>query len=161
MAGSMRKRVVTVPLSAVFLAEHLGIVVEPAQQPAAACRDFQDQHLVLGAEAGVDGGAQRLDPLARQGRDQHGRPICARDCALGLAACAFVQPIDLVPDFQHRCIGRRGLDVETRQHRLDVAPLRLGLGMADVAHMQDQIGLHHLLQRGAEGRDQVVGKIRR
>ncbi len=32
--------------------------------------------------------------------------------------------------------------------------LRLGVAMRDVAHMQDHVGLDHLLQRRAEGRDQ-------
>ncbi len=53
----------------------------------------------------------------------------------------------------------RGIDAEIGQHRLDVAPLRFRLGMADVAHVQDEIGLHHLLQRGAEGRHQQCRQV--
>ena len=37
--------------------------------------------------------------------------------------------------------------------------LGLALGMGDVAHVQDQVGLEHLLERGAEGRDQLVRQV--
>ena len=98
---------------------------------------------------------QRLDPLPRQRRDQHGRADRrARSPRSASRARGRVEPVDLVPDLQDRRVGRRRVDAEIGQHRLDVAPLRLGLGMADVAHVQDEVGLHHLLQRGAEGRDQ-------
>ena len=46
------------------------------------------------------------------------------------------------------------IDAELAQHDLDVVQLRFGVAMRNVAHMQDHIGLDHLLERGAEGGDQ-------
>ena len=40
-----------------------------------------------------------------------------------------------------------------------VAGLGLALGAGDVAHVQDDVGLLHLLQRGAEGLDQLVRQV--
>ena len=48
----------------------------------------------------------------------------------------------------------RGVDAEPGEHALHVARLRVGLGVRDVAHVQDEVGLDHLLERGAEGGDQ-------
>ena len=46
------------------------------------------------------------------------------------------------------------IDAELAQNILHVVQLRLGVLMRDVAHVQDHVGLDHLFQRGAEGRDQ-------
>ena len=52
--------------------------------------------------------------------------------------------------------GRRGRARAARPRR---RLLRFGVGMGDVAHMQDQVGLQHLLERGAEGGDQVGRQV--
>ena len=51
-------------------------------------------------------------------------------------------------------VGGERIDAEIGQHGFDVARLAIGLGMRDVAHVQDKIGLDHLFERRAEGGDQ-------
>ena len=63
-----------------------------------------------------------------------------------------VEQVDLVPDLDQRASS--GIDAELAQHSLDVVRLRLAVFVGDVAHVQDQVGLDHLLERGAEGGDQ-------
>ena len=41
------------------------------------------------------------------------------------------------------------------EHRGHVLPLRLGVGVGDVSHVQDDVGFDDLLQGGAEGRDRL------
>jgi hypothetical protein len=66
-----------------------------------------------------------------------------------------------VSDLFQTSIKRHVLvDAQTVKDLAHIGGLLLGLGMADVAHMQDQIGGQHLFQRGAEGRDQLMGQIR-
>jgi hypothetical protein len=45
------------------------------------------------------------------------------------------------------------------EHGSHVRPLRLAVGVGGVAHVQDDVGLGHLLQRGAEGGDQLRGQL--
>ena len=49
---------------------------------------------------------------------------------------------------------RSAVDAELAQHLLDVVRLRLGVLVRHVAHVQDDVGLDHLFQRGAERRHQ-------
>ena len=49
------------------------------------------------------------------------------------------------------------VDPDLAQHGGDVAGLGLGVGVRDIAHVQDQVGLDDLFQRRAECRDQLVG----
>ncbi len=81
-------------------------------------------------------------------RRRRARPYCP-----ARARSAGSSTIDLVPDLDH-AVAPRLVDAERFQHLLDVAALRLGILVRDVAHMQDHVGLDHLLQRGAERRDQ-------
>ena len=69
-----------------------------------------------------------------------------------------VEAIDLVPDFENALPGIR-IDAELAQHGVDVALLRLGVFMRDVADVEDDVGLQHLLQRGAERRDQLRRQV--
>ena len=41
----------------------------------------------------------------------------------------------------------------------DVAFLRVGLVMREIPHMQDQVGLQHLFERGAERGDQLRRQV--
>ena len=103
MAGSMRKRAVTAPLSPVSCVEHLGVVVQPAQQAAVARGDLQGQDLVAWRRAG------HRWPRAAPRCPRRSAPRPARaaarprgDAALGLAARGRVEPVGLVPDLQDR-----------------------------------------------------------
>ena len=50
-------------------------------------------------------------------------------------------------------------DAELGQDRVHVLGLDLGLGMGDVAHVEDQVGLEHLLERRAECGDELVRQV--
>ena len=73
-----------------LLLQHLGVVVEPAEQPPLARRNLQAQDLVLAAEARIDGRQQRLDrpPLSgpRRARAPIGRAAMARSASVRAAA---------------------------------------------------------------------------
>ena len=64
--------------------------------------------------------------------------------------------INFVPDLDHRgrlCHTERGQDL------CDILRLLAAFRMRDIAHMQNQIGVQHLLQRRAERRDQFGRQI--
>ena len=101
--------------------------------------------------------ARRIDPLPGQRRHQH-RPLrppaaARRDFRAARAPAASSRSI-----LFHTSISApasfAGIDAELAQHLLDVMRLRLGVLVRDVAHVQDHVGLDHLLERGAERRHQ-------
>ena len=116
------------------------------------------QH-AAGGEPRLDGGAERVDPLPGHRRNQH-RPLIRRAAFGEISqprAFVGVEPVDLVPHLdQRRLAGSLAvrIDAELAQNVLDVVQLRLGVVVGNVAHVQDHVGLDHLLERGAERRDQ-------
>ena len=72
----------------------------------------------------------------------------------GVEAGALVvgDAIDLVVDAQPRHLVRLDLG----EHALDRFDVPLAIGIGGVDDVQQQIGLHDFLERGAEGRDQAV-----
>ena len=112
-----------------------------------------------GGKPRLDGRRQHVDALPGHRRHQH-RPFRPRP-ALGEiwqpSALLGVEPIDLVPHFDQRrlVVGVvLRIDAELAKNILNVLQLRLGVLVRNVADMQDHVGLDHLLERGAEGRDQ-------
>ena len=91
---------------------------------------------------------QRLD--ARAGGGGHDD----RAVGVGLEACPLVvgDPIDLVVDAEPRHLVRLDLG----QHALDRFDVPLAIGIGGVDDVQQQIGLHDFLERGAERGDQAV-----
>ena len=100
---------------------------------------------------------QVLDPLAGQRRDRR-RPRQPRRRLAQRLAFALRQRVDLVPDLDDPRLVRLA-DAELRQDVAHVLGLDRALGMGDVAHVQDQVGVDHLLQRGAERRHQLGRQI--
>ena len=117
----MRKRAVTAPLSAVSCVQHLGVVVQPAQQAARSGGISRVRISSLAPSRASMAASSVVDALARQRRDQHGRAVAAAMAALRLEARRRVEPVDLVPDLQDRRIGGLRVDAEIRQHALDIA----------------------------------------
>ena len=64
----------------------------------------------------------------------------------------LAQEIDLVRDLEDRMRGT--IEAELGENVLDVLALRLALRMGNIAHMHDQIGVEHILERRAERGDQ-------
>ena len=108
----------------------------------------------------LDRGEQRVDPLAGLGGNQETRALrrTARGDILQVLALVGVEAIDLVPDFENALSGI-GIDAELAQHGIDVALLRLGVLMRDVADVENDVGLQHFLQRGAKRRNQLRRQI--
>ena len=129
--------------------------MEPAHARAIGRVDNEIDHHAPERETGLDRLNQRVGALPGDGRNQH-RPLI-NGPPLGQVfqpdAAVGIEPIDLVPDLD-QALFFVGIDAERAQHIPNVLRLCLGVLMRDVAHMQDHVGLNHLLQRGAEGRDQ-------
>ena len=52
------------------------------------------------------------------------------------------------------------LDTELQQHVFDILFLLFGLGVGNVAHMNDNIGLKHFFQSRPESRNQFMRQVR-
>ena len=149
-------------LLAVLAGDHLGMAVEPGDQLALARRDLDTEHRAVAIEAILDQRQQTLDPVAGQRRDRQ----CRRRVERGplalleqLGAMIRIEFVDLVPDLDHPIAVQR-IDAELGEDRLDVVGLGGGVLVGDVAHVQDQIRLDHLLERRPERRDQGGRQIR-
>ena len=59
--------------------------------------------------------------------------------------------ICLVPDFDD-ALAVIGIDAELAQYDRDVACLRIRFPMGHVPDVQEDIGLHHILESGSKGR---------
>ncbi len=77
-------------------------------------------------------------------------PLRAARAPTGLICGLRRQHIDLVPDLDEILFLALTLDTQALEDRLDVGALGLGFRMADVAHMQDEVGANDLLERRAE-----------
>ena len=69
-----------------------------------------------------------------------------------------IEAIDLVPDFEN-ALPRIGIDAELAQHGIDVALLRIGVLMRDIADVENDIGFQHFLQRRAKRRHQLRRQV--
>ena len=73
-------------------------------------------------------------------------------------AMGLVEQVDLVPDLDDAA-GIGGVHAEVGKDLLHILGLGGGIGVGNVPQMQDEVGLHHLLQRGAEGGHQMGRQI--
>ena len=154
MAGSMRKRAVTVPLSAVSWPSTSALSCSQlSRRPSygGISRIRTSSSAPKRASMAVRS-ASIPSPVSAEistgGRSLRATPRSASLRAAGLRRSALFHTSRIGASAAAASMPR------LEQHRLHVAPLRLGLGMGDVAHVQDEVGLHHLLERGAEGRHQ-------
>ncbi len=134
--------------------------MQPADAGAVGGVDRQIQRRARGREPLLDHRQQRSDPLAGFGGHQKARPLrrAARGDVAQVLALLWAEPIDLVPDFENTPTRLR-IDAELTQHGVDVALLGLRILMRDVAHVENEISLQHLFQRGAERGDQLRRQI--
>ena len=132
------------------------MAVEPGDgRPLAHRREHIDRRrLVHEAGDGVQKGVTAL-PGHRRNRD--GLRVGAAGVADGGFQVLGAQQVGLVPDLQDAALVH--VDAEAGQHLADIAGLGMGFGAGDVADMQDDVGLLHLLQGGAEGLDQLVRQV--
>ena len=110
--------------------------------------------MALFVQPRFDRGDQVVDPFSAQRRYRNRPPGLQlpfgqiKQPRAGIA----VEPVDLVPDLDQPGIGR--LNTELGKNLFDIVRLRGGILVRHIAHVQDDVGLDHLLQRGAERRHQ-------
>ena len=121
--------------------------------------ELEHNDRTAGGEPRFDGAVERIDPLPGHRRNQH-RPLVRRPAFGEICQPRLlvgIEPVDLVPHFDQRLLVGGPvvrIDAELAQDFFDVVQLRLGIFVRNVAHVQDDVGLDHLLERGAERRDQ-------
>jgi hypothetical protein len=69
----------------------------------------------------------------------------------------WAEEVDLVPDLPDAVLVG-GIDAELREDAAHVLGLHLGLGMRNVAHVEDQVGVQHLLERRRNAATSCVGR---
>ncbi len=108
----------------------------------------------------LDRGEERADPLPGFGGDQETRAFrrAAGGDILQVFALLRIEAIDLVPDFEN-ALPRIRIDSELAQHAIDVALLRIGVFMRDVADVENDVGFQHFLQRRAKRRHQLRRQV--
>ena len=104
-------------------------------------------HLV--AQRVTDSLAQRVQPLAGDGADERARRAVGRGARIGR------EQVDLVVDGDPRL----GAGPQLVEHRLHGHLLGHEVGIGGIDDLEQQIGAHHLLERGAEGVDEVVRQL--
>ena len=136
------------------------MAMQPAHPGAVGHVDRHFEGQARHCEPRLDGGDQRVGPLARDrgNQDRAGALPVPRGQVFEPRPLRGIDAVDLVPDLDDAGIGR--LDAEVAQDLSDIMGLGLGVAMGDVADMEDQVGLDHLFQRGAEGRHQRGRQVR-
>ena len=107
--------------------------------------------------------ARRAARAARRSpRPSPPRPAPRRDCAApgccSAARCSGASRSILLSASIEAVLDRLA-EAEIGEHGVHVVALRLGVGMMDVAHMDDEVGLGHFLERGAERGDEMGRQI--
>ncbi len=129
-------------------------------QPGAAAAFAEGQRqrglAAVLVQFGADGGQQRGHALAGQGRQREDLRAL-RGLRHQRLMRGGIGQVQLVPDLDLRGLGR---DAKRGQDLGHIGGLFGGLGVADVADVQDQVGGQHLFQRGAEGGDQLRRQVR-
>ena len=140
-------------LRGVRAVEVAGDVVQLGQPPALVEGQQQVHRAQRRAEGLLDAVPERLEPLARERRDQHALGVAEAQ----LLAALVVDRVGLVEDEQPRPVAGADLlehVVDRAQHLHHVV-----LGRRGVDDVQDEVGQARLVQRRAEGLDQLVGQL--
>jgi len=105
-----------------------------------------------GFEAGAQFGEQFIESFAGAGRDGYG---ALEEAVPALEGFAVGEEVDLVEHHE----GRAFRSPDFGEDAMDGADLFLGVGMADVDDMEEEIGFDDFLEGGLEGFDEAVGKL--
>ena len=142
--------------SSVAPVEHFGLLVEPVQpRPRRRGSTVTSNDRAAQREAALDRAQPRPMPS----------PVSAETSTAGPRPAALARRREPAPLASGSSAGRpcsrprssrcgRPDRRRARAGSRHVGGLGLGVAMRDVAHMQDDVGLDHLLQRRAESRDQ-------
>ena len=132
--------------------------VDPALERAILGRQ-SDLHLHLVApELSLKPREKTFETGSARGRDKIGARLKASRRLLERRPPRRAQPVDLVPDLDNG-LAAPLLNAELGEHPLDVGPLSLALRVRNVADMDNEVRLRHLLEGGMKGRHQIMGQI--
>ena len=143
-----------------FLGEDFRVPVKPADAGPVGGVDGQVQGRSRRGQTFLDGCQQRLDALPGFGGDQKTRPLGRATGGDVSQVFAHLrrEAIDLVPDFENALSSVR-VDAELAQHGVDIVLLRIGVFMGYVADVENDVGLQHLLKRGAKRGNQLRRQV--
>src|SRR5579883_1208212 len=131
--------------------------VQPGKRAAVREVDSEIDDLPAIHEAPIDEFQQAANSLSGERRDRKDlRPMRA---AYQPVVFLWRQLVDLVQDLDYPTIAF-GLDPHAAQHLEYIRLLGLAVGMSNVAHMEDEVCLLDLLERGAERSHQMGWKVR-
>ena len=130
------------------------MLIDPGTAAPVRAGDDEVEHLAIEEQQVLDRGEELAHALAGERRDAD---RFARPRRLP-AALLLANEIDLVRDLENRMGGP--IEPELGEDLLDVLALRLALRMGGVAHMHDEIGVEHVLERRAERGDQRSREVR-
>ena len=144
---------------AVAALHHLAVVVQPGQSGAVFDADGDVEEWPILRRASIQYLEEAPTPLPRQRRDGHRRDVAARHPVDQDAPVFRGQQVDLVEGLDDTALG--GLfKAEIAQHPLHVFLLGVAVGVRGIAHVDDDVGLAHLLQGCLEGGHQLVRQVR-
>ena len=133
--------------------DHFAILVDPIRQRAFLRLDRDLDGLTPEVEVLRSISPRNASsPLA--GRRRHQDRTGAARFVARAAQGGVVEEIGFVPNFEQPSGLAFRVDAELGQHGVDVGALAPAGLVGDVAHMEDELGLGDLFERGAEGGDQ-------
>ena len=133
--------------------QHLGVLVEPGRGAELVRAELDRHRRPPAGQRALDRLKQVREALAADRRNEHGRRLGGRRALAGAPRAATARPVDLVPHLEDAAVLAR-IDAELAEHLHHVLRLLLRLRRGDVADVQDEVGLQHLFERGAEGGDE-------
>ena len=141
----------------VVTAHHFPVAVDPGDGCSVGQRDVHLDELPFGRQDAVEQSQKRIQPVSGDGRDRHHLAVAlglvehlrqANSPSRSILFSASTRPWSTAARFPIRAGPSR--------RRI----LGLAVGMGDVAHMNDHVGLQHFFERGPKGRHQFVRQIR-
>ena len=137
------------PVLFVTAAHDLGMFIKPMQALPVAQVEQEFEFRPAASQAILDRGQKMIDPFARRRGNGERCGLPGAVLSSQRRARVGVKQVHLVPDLDD-AIGVVG-DANLVQDRLDVMGLRFAVHVGNVAHVHDDVGRAHLLERGAKG----------
>jgi hypothetical protein len=142
-----------------IFAHNLGIFMQPIESCAIGRikRDIEENPSVC--QPGFNRSTEVFEALPRQCRNDD-RFVIRRQLGAGSRCreAGVIQKIALVPDL-HEAAVIGGIDSKTGKYSFDVAPLRFGVFMRNIADMQNEISFKDFLERRTEGLDKHCRQV--
>ena len=144
------------------------LVIVPAQHLAMGIKPGERRAVAQAARrAARDAGRRRAAGRAGPRAASHPSPVAAEIGTASRLRCAWLASALRCSSVSRSILLSASMSPcstvsprpELVEHGVHIVALRLALGMMDVADMDDEIGLGHLFQRGAEGGDEMRRQV--